>query len=249
MPQIDKEQRKLYNKQYYQKRKMCEHNREKYRCKECGGNGICEHDRRKSSCKICGGSGICEHNRQKSSCKICGGSQICEHNRQKSQCKECVGNGICKHNKQKSRCKDCGGNGRCQEHNRIKNRCKDCSFKTYLISLQRQSIKRLFKQQPNIKIVNHTVEYLGCDSDFFLKFFQSKMVDGMNFENIHMDHIKPISKFNLEDHDEFLKCCHYSNLQPLLSTDNMNKSSKWTDDDEIFWNENIIYKNYTKLYF
>ena len=75
------------------------------------------------------------------------------------------------------------------------------------------------------------------------------MVDGMTFENIHIDHIKPISKFDFEHHEEFLKCCHYSNLQPLLAIDNMNKFNKWTDDDEIFWNENIIYKNYTKLYF
>jgi hypothetical protein len=29
------------------------------------------------------------------------------------------------------------------------------------------------------------------------------MIDGMTFENIHLDHIKPISKFNLEDHDKF----------------------------------------------
>ena len=211
MPQIDKEARKLYNKQYYQKRTMCEHNRQKSRCKDCGGSGICEHNRRKNTCKDCGGSQICEHNRETYRCKDCGGSGICEHNRQK-------------------------------------NTCKDCSFQTYLISLQRKSIQRLFKK-PNIKTVNCTIEYLGCDNNFFLDFFQSKMIDGMTLENIHMDHIKPISKFNLEDHDEFLKCCHYTNLQPLLPTDNMNKFNKWTDDDEIFWNENIIYKNYTKLYF
>jgi hypothetical protein len=212
MPQVDKEERKLYNKQYYQKRKKCEHNREKYICKECGGSGICEHNRQKKSCKDCGGSQICEHNKVKSVCKICVGSRICEHNKDKS-------------------------------------RCKDCSFQTYLINLQRLSIKRLFNKQPNINTVNHTIEYLGCDSDYFLNFFQSKMIDGMTFENIHLDHIKPISKFDLEDHDEFLKCCHYTNLQPLLPTDNMNKSNKWTDDDETFWNDNIIYKNYTKLYF
>ena len=211
MPQIDKEERKLYNKQYYLKRNMCEHNRRKTRCKECGGVGICEHNIQKYTCKECGGSGICEHNRQKSRCKECKGSQICEHNTYKST-------------------------------------CKDCSFQTYLIYLQTQSINRLFKK-PTIKFVNHTIEYLGCDSDFFLDFFQSKMIDGMTLENIHMDHIKPISKFNLEDHDEFLKCCHYTNLQPLLPKDNMIKFNKWTEDDEIFWNENIIYKNYTKLYF
>ena len=221
----------------------------KSRCKDCGGVGICKHGRQKPRCKECGGSRICQHNREKYLCKDCGGNGFCEHDdRRISTCKECGGSQICEHNKRKSNCKDCSGSARCQEHNKIKNRCKDCFFQTYLINLQIKSIKRLFKK-PNIKTVNRTIKYLGCDSDFFIKFFQSKMVDGMTFENIHIDHIKPISKFDFEHHEEFLKCCHYSNLQPLLAIDNMNKFNKWTDDDEIFWNENIIYKNYTKLYF
>ena len=229
-------------------RKKCEHGKRKSRCEDCGGIELCEHNREKYRCKDCCGNGICEHKQRKERCKDCGGNELCEHNRQKSTCKDCGGSQICEHDRRKFTCKECCGNARCKEHNRIKGSCKDCSFQTYLISLQRKSIKRLFKK-PNIKTVNCTIEYLGCDNNFFLKFFQSKMIDGMTLENIHMDHIKPISKFNLEDHDEFLKCCHYSNLQPLLPTDNMNKFNKWTDDDEIFWNENIIYKNYTKLYF
>ena len=64
----------------------CEHGREKFRCKECGGSAICEHGRQKRSCKECGGSGICEHGRRKSQCKECGGSGICEYGRNKRHC-------------------------------------------------------------------------------------------------------------------------------------------------------------------
>jgi hypothetical protein len=106
-------------------RYYCEHNRSKYYCKDCGGNGICEHNKRKSKCKVCGGSEYCVHNKQKSYCKDCGGSQICEHNKIKSRCKDCGGNGICEHNKRKAYCKDCGGSQIC-EHNKIKSFCKDC---------------------------------------------------------------------------------------------------------------------------
>ncbi len=67
----------------------CPHNRQKSRCKECGGTSICEHNRQKSKCKDCGGASICEHNRQKSTCKECGGASLCVHNRRKSTCKEC----------------------------------------------------------------------------------------------------------------------------------------------------------------
>ena len=49
----------------------------------------CEHDRQRSRCKECGGSQICPHDRLRSQCKECGGSQICPHDRRRSECKEC----------------------------------------------------------------------------------------------------------------------------------------------------------------
>ena len=35
---------------------MCEHQRERSRCKECKGSSICEHQRHRSICKECGES-------------------------------------------------------------------------------------------------------------------------------------------------------------------------------------------------
>jgi hypothetical protein len=104
---------------------ICEHSRLRSQCKECGGGSICEHNRRRTLCKECRGGGICEHNRQRSKCKECGGSQICEHNRNRSECKECGGGAICEHNRRRSACKDCGGSAIC-EHNRERARCKPC---------------------------------------------------------------------------------------------------------------------------
>ena len=105
---------------------LCEHNKQKYQCKECGGTQICPHNKRKSNCKECGGTQICPHNRQKQTCKECGGTQICQHNRQKSHCKECGGTQICQHSRQKSHCKECGGTQICK-HSRQKQTCKKCS--------------------------------------------------------------------------------------------------------------------------
>jgi hypothetical protein len=104
---------------------ICEHNKVRSQCKECGGSQICEHNRVRSKCKECGGSQICEHNRVRSKCKECGGSQICEHNRQRPQCKECGGSQICEHNRQCSSCKECGGSQIC-EHDRVRSKCKEC---------------------------------------------------------------------------------------------------------------------------
>ena len=70
----------------------------------------------------------------------------------------------------------------------------------------------------------------------------------MDFTNIHIDHIKPVSSFNLDDEDEFLDCCNYTNMQPLLVDDNLSKHNKWTDDDDIYWCNNIINKEYLNIY-
>lgn len=88
--------------------KKCEHGRQKYRCRDCGGSGICEHGRQKVICRDCKGSGICPHDKHKSICKPCGGIKICEHSNQRFQCKPCGGSSICEHGNQKAQCTGCG---------------------------------------------------------------------------------------------------------------------------------------------
>jgi hypothetical protein len=113
--------------------------------------------------------------------------------------------------------------------------------------LQRNSLKRLLKDSNHVK-TKHSIEYLGCDSEYFVEHIKRKMIYGMSFQNIHLDHIKPVSKFVLNNHDDFLACCHYSNLQPLLVNENLSKGNRWTEENEKFWKENITYKHYDKIY-
>ena len=243
---------RVYQKMIRDKNK-CPHNRQKSKCKDCGGVSICEHNKRKSRCKDCGGSQICPHNREKSTCKDCGGSQVCEHNKQKSQCRDCGGVSICDHNRVKSKCKDCGGGSIC-EHSKEKSKCKECNLPLYLVGLQRKNLKRCLKLS-NLSKTKPSIEYLGCSSEYFVEYFKKKMdlfnqfseVE-MNWDNIHIDHIKPVKLFNLDDEEEFLSCCNYTNLQPLLAEVNLNKSSKWNENDEVFWNEKIKDKEYYDIY-
>jgi hypothetical protein len=224
-------------------------------CDKCRSKRNCEHNRAKSRCNECGGSEICEHNKRKSQCKDCGGSSICEHNKRKSQCKECDGSEICEHNKRKSNCKECGGSSFC-EHNKRKSTCKECNFKVYLVNLQRGQINRCFKLSKNNKN-KHSIEYLGCSIEQFIEYFQKK-IDYFNqylasdvimtYDNIHIDHIKPVSRFNLDDEDEFLDCCSYTNLQPLLTKDNLEKHNKWNENNEKYWQNNIKDKEYYEIY-
>ena len=49
----------------------------------------------------------------------------------------------------------------------------------------------------------------------------------MNWQNYgtwHVDHIKPVKKFDLRIEKERQKCFHYSNLQPLWAKENMKKA-------------------------
>lgn len=72
------------------------------------------------------------------------------------------------------------------------------------------------------------VRHLGCSVDELKKHLESQWQEGMSWDNYgyygwHIDHIIPLSTFDLTNPDDFKKACHYSNLQPLWKDDNMKK--------------------------
>jgi hypothetical protein len=172
--------------------------------------------------------------------------KYCEHNKRKATCRDCKGSALCIHDKEKRKCRDCKGSAICI-HDKQKTKCRDCDFKQYLINLQRTQINRCFKYFNNIKN-KHSIEYLGCTIEEFIEHFNKKIKyfnenlitnEIMTYDNIHIDHIKPVSVFNLDNEEEFLDCCHYTNLQPLLVKDNLEKHNRWSEDNEIYWEKNI----------
>lgn len=70
-----------------------------------------------------------------------------------------------------------------------------------------------------------TIEYLGCDIEFYKQYLENLFAEGMSWDNYgewEIDHIKPIKLFNLET--EVFEAFHYSNTQPLWKEDNRRKS-------------------------
>jgi len=68
---------------------------------------------------------------------------------------------------------------------------------------------------------------LGCSIEFCKLHLESKFLEGMSWENHgtwHIDHIRPISSFPIE---ELYKAFHYTNLQPLWAIDNLTKGAKF----------------------
>ena len=74
----------------------------------------------------------------------------------------------------------------------------------------------------------------GCSISFLREHIESQFANGMNWDKflnagklgIHIDHIKPISSFDLTKPSEQKKCFHYSNLQPMWAIDNIRKGAK-----------------------
>jgi hypothetical protein len=73
------------------------------------------------------------------------------------------------------------------------------------------------------------VSDLGCSISEFKSYLESKFQPGMTWDNYglygwHIDHIKPLSNFDLRDRKQLLEACHYTNLQPLWAKDNLSKN-------------------------
>lgn len=81
------------------------------------------------------------------------------------------------------------------------------------------------------------VRDLGCSIEEFKTYLESKFYphpetgELMTWNNHtvrgwHIDHIRPLSSFDLTDREQFLKAAHYTNQQPLWWRDNIVKGDK-----------------------
>ena len=57
------------------------------------------------------------------------------------------------------------------------------------------------------------------------------MSDEMKWNNIELDHVRPLSSFDLKDYEQLKEASHYSNIQPLLAKDNRIKSNNYHEHD------------------
>lgn len=78
------------------------------------------------------------------------------------------------------------------------------------------------------KRMGSAVRDLGCSIVELKGYIEKKFTDGMSWKNYtyngwHLDHIKPLSAFDLSDREQFLKAFHYTNLQPLWMKENLSK--------------------------
>ena len=108
---------------------------------------------------------------------------------------------------------------------------KDPLFK--LKHLIRTRIYQIFKVLGISKESTETL--LGCSFEHAKTYIENQFQPGMTWDNYgewHIDHKHPLSLFDLSDREQFLKACHYTNLQHLWAIDNLKKGNKISLQEE-----------------
>jgi hypothetical protein len=99
-----------------------------------------------------------------------------------------------------------------------------------IFKLRRLLRDRIYKVISNKKVTSKTKELLGCSFELLKQHLESLFKHGMTWSNHgifwEIDHIKPVSSFDLTDIEQQKQCFHYTNLQPLTKKDNRTKSNK-----------------------
>lgn len=111
-------------------------------------------------------------------------------------------------------------------HNRLK--CKDC---------ERDDPKEKFKRYVRTRIYNclkrnknkRSVDYLGCSNEEYFNYIMSYNKD-FTIENYgkiwHIDHVIPISKFDMSNNNDTKLAFNWRNTMPLYYKDNLRKNNK-----------------------
>lgn len=139
------------------------------------------------------------------------------------------------------------GKSLCVVKDRKRNNLNDRRIREYHTDEHHKILRRtraaVIRKLNRGKPINSTElkKILGCSTKEFGKHLESLWKEGMNWENWgvgrdkwHIDHIVPAAYFDLTDPSQLKKCFHYTNQQPMWSTDNTTKGAmtRKTDSEE-----------------
>lgn len=101
----------------------------------------------------------------------------------------------------------------------------------------RSSLLQSIKLYSSTKKNNKTMSYVGLTKEQFKNYIKQQFQPGMNWGNWghngwHIDHIRPVSSFDLNNPEELNACMHYTNLRPLWAKENIIKRNKYPKADK-----------------
>jgi hypothetical protein len=99
-----------------------------------------------------------------------------------------------------------------------------------LINNFRTAIYQVLKES-NVQKNGHYFEILKYSPDELITHLEERFTGEMSWDNYgvwHVDHIRPISSFNIQEigDESFMECWSLKNLQPLWADENIRKSNK-----------------------
>jgi len=97
--------------------------------------------------------------------------------------------------------------------------------------LKKRTRCRIYKalHRKNISKSTRTVDLVGCSYAFLKEHIEKQFRDGMAWDKLgsfHIDHIRPLSSFDLTDPEQLRTAFHWTNLQPLTPEENMEKRDR-----------------------
>ena len=106
----------------------------------------------------------------------------------------------------------------------IRRKTRDVQFKLACTLRRRlgNAIKGNFKN-------GSAVRDLGCSIGQFKLYIENQFEPGMSWDNYgkwHLDHVQPLTSFDLTDRPQFSTACNWLNYQPLWAIDNLSKGNK-----------------------
>ena len=97
---------------------------------------------------------------------------------------------------------------------------------------QRKRISTAFKRLADGHKSMSTMRLIGCKQDELKRHIESQFLDGMNWDNYgtawHVDHIIPISWFDLTNEKCQLIAFNFNNMKPLWAEENMKKGARYS---------------------
>jgi hypothetical protein len=93
-----------------------------------------------------------------------------------------------------------------------------------------KAIKRGFKSGSSVNDLGCSIPWFKAhiESMFYVHAFTGLQMtwDNWAIDGWHMDHVIPLSAFDLTNREQVLKACHYTNLQPLWADHNLSKNDR-----------------------
>ena len=129
-------------------------------------------------------------------------------------------------------------NKKCKYCNEIKNKdrfrynrlkCKDCERDEPTEKFKRYIRTRIYNSLRYKNKTKHSVDYLGCTSDEYFKWmfkYNNKYCLDNHGAEWHIDHVIPLSKFDLNIEEQQLIAFNWRNTMPLSCSENLSKNNK-----------------------